>query len=227
MNSRSGDPTVDYVSLGDSYASGQTPYKDPDGYGYSDMIRDELADHGMLGRYSKKGVSGYRTIDLLNQLPGLRNLLHDAELVTIDIGINDILSLEEMKAWVLDPSYKNLTALQHEAEGRIKTVKENIAAVIEGIKTVNQKSCPLIYIMGYFDAFPEVEEMQPIILSLNEAIKGAADETGAIYIDTMGAVGGHLPGHLEEDIHPTRKGYMAIAKIFWDRIYYDLKKEKP
>lgn len=215
---------VDYVSLGDSYASGQTPYKDPDGYGYSDMIRDKLDDCGKLGRYSKKGVSGYRTMDLLNQLSEIRSLLYDAEIVTVDIGINDILSLEEKKAWDLDHSAENLLAFRREAEGRIGIVKDNIVSAIKKIKTVNRKSGPLVYIMGYFDAFPDDTAMQPLIIHLNEAISEAANETGAVYVDTMETVGGDREGHLAGDIHPTKQGYMAIAEAFWDHIYEDLVK---
>ena len=70
-----------YVALGDSYSSGQTPYGDEKGYGYADFIKDRLAEAGVLEQYSKNGVSGYTTEDVLQQLPSIRKLLADADII--------------------------------------------------------------------------------------------------------------------------------------------------
>lgn len=218
-------PAADYAALGDSYSAGQTPYGITTGYSYADFIRDELAAAGILGTYSKKGVSGYTTADVKNQLRHIRGILSDAEIVTLDIGINDILLLQEMEAYRSFPSSLAFEAAEAAALGKIPDIAASISEIIEEIKTVNADSEPRIYVMGYFNAFPDLPALRPLIGRLNEAIQNAAEESGAVYVDTMAVMDAKLRKYLPGDIHPTAEGYRAIGEEFFRFIKRDLSME--
>lgn len=214
-------PAYDYLALGDSYSAGQTPYDVTVGYSYSDVIRDKLKTAGILGDYHKKGVSGYTTTDLLNQLRSMKKLLYQADIVTVDIGINDILQLEEVTAYFADPSVQNLEAAQKAASDKIPEIDFNIRTIISNIKDANPYVNPQIYIMGYFNACPGLPKLLPIIERLNTAIREAADDTDITYVGTMEAIDENIKQYLPGDIHPTLDGYRAIAEEFWKPISMD------
>ena len=213
--------SYDYVALGDSYCSGQTPSGELTGYGYTDYIQEELADAGILGSYHKEGVSGYTTADVLEQFPDIYNILSEAEIITIDIGINDITELSEFKAYQADPSSDNLKALKHAVLQKIPGINTNLKSIVNTAIETKPDSEKRIYLMGYFNAFPNLPELKPIIAELNDTIVSAALETGATYIDTMMVMDKNLLGYLPGDMHPTEEGYEAIAGEFWKSISAD------
>ena len=213
--------SYDYVALGDSYSAGQTPYGVTVGYSYTDIIKDKLASAGILGSYHKEGVSGYTTTDVMGQLPAIKELLSNAEIVTMDIGINDILYLPEVEAYRSNPTPENFDAAQAAVIQKIREVDSNIEAIISEIKAVNPYTDPHIYVMGYFNAFPNLPEFLPLIERLNVAISDVAVKTGATYVDTMAAIDENLEEYFPGDIHPTVEGYSAIAEVFWKSMNED------
>lgn len=96
------DRKIYYLSLGDSLAAGQTPYGTID-KSYGDYVKEYLEDRELLEFYTKDfSKSGYRSIDLLNDLNNnkeikvngknitIKNALIKADLVTVSIGANDL-----------------------------------------------------------------------------------------------------------------------------------------
>ena len=96
------DRKVYYLSLGDSLAAGQTPNNTIE-ESYGDYIQEYLKDKEVLEFYTKDfSKSGYRSIDLLNDLKEnkeikvngknitIKNALIKADLVTVSIGANDL-----------------------------------------------------------------------------------------------------------------------------------------
>ena len=91
-----------YVALGDSLAAGRNSYG-VDDYGYADYVRDYLKQNDKLSSYANYAVSGYSTINIINDINynrtieveeteiGLKRALRESDLVTISIGANDIL----------------------------------------------------------------------------------------------------------------------------------------
>lgn len=213
--------SYDYVALGDSYCSGQTPSGELTGYGYTDYIQEELADAGNLGSYHKKGVSGYTTADVLRKLPDIYNILSEAEIITIDVGINDMTELSEFTAYQSDPSSDNLKALKHAVLQKIPEINSNLKSIVNKAIETKPGSEMRIYLMGYFNAFPKLPELKPIIEELNDTIVSAALETGAVYIDTMAVMDKNLQRYLPGDMHPIEEGYEAIAGEFWKSIRAD------
>jgi lysophospholipase L1-like esterase len=216
-----------YVALGDSYAAGQTPYGTATGYSYTDIIKEKLELYGYDVNYSKMGVSGYTSVDIIKQLENLNQILYNAEIVTIDIGINDLLLLPEILPYIHTPPAKSFDEAQSAATKKMPEIAANIKKIIIKIKEINPDSDPQIYIMGYFNAFPDSPEFLPIILSLNESIHKIAIETGVTYVDTMAAMNEKLREYLPGDFHPTIEGYRAIADEFWEAIQKDLTNTSP
>lgn len=210
-----------YVALGDSYSSGQTPYGEDEGYGYSDFIKDRLAEAGVLEQYNKKGVSGYTTEDVLQQLPSIRRLLADADIITLDVGINDIQYLEEFKEYQRKPSPEDLDVLNAAVEQQIPFITKNLKQIIDDINAANTDSRPVIYLMGYFNAYPYLPELESVVDSLNDGILSVAVETGVSYVHTKDVMDQDLKRYLPGDTHPTLEGYEIIAEEFWKSIYKD------
>lgn len=219
--------SYDYVALGDSYSAGQTPYGVDSGYSYTDMIKEKLESEGLLGSYSKKGVSGYRTVEVINQLKGMGQLINDAEIITIDIGINDLLLLDEALTYMNRSSTMEFEPAKDAMIKKIPEATANLKKIIISIKETKSEATVLIYVMGYFDAFPDSPEYLPIIKKLNDAIRDVTVETNVTYVDTMAVINEKHREYLPGDIHPTVEGYRAIAEEFWKAIQKDIAAHAP
>jgi lysophospholipase L1-like esterase len=216
---------LNYVSLGDSLASGETPYGVKSGYGYTDVIAGDLASEGVLGNYSKYGVSGYTTSDVLNQLQDTNVIasIHNSQIVTIDIGADDLLSL--LKGYLTGENVDLIT--------QIGVTTQNIKKIIQSIQTINPSA--KIYIMGYYNALPNLTSQQeteflPFLSAFNNYVKSVVSgfnntTTLPVYVDTYDSMNNNLQQYLPGDIHPTVDGYKVIGQDFWNLIKADFSSE--
>lgn len=98
------DKKVYFLSLGDEFSSGVTPYGGRD-YGYNDYIKDHLKERGVYENYINEFINeGSRIIDLIRDVEdnkkvllagknrSLKNALIKSDLITISIGYNDLSS---------------------------------------------------------------------------------------------------------------------------------------
>ena len=82
------DKKIYYLSLGDSLAAGQTPYNTID-KSYGDYVSEYLKDKGALEFYTKDfAKSGYRSIDLLNDLEENKEIKVNGKKITIKTCLN-------------------------------------------------------------------------------------------------------------------------------------------
>jgi lysophospholipase L1-like esterase len=240
-------PPYDYVSLGDSLAAGQTPYSNPDSYGYTDILADKLASAGVLGLYGDYGVSTYKTSDVLYQIANdstVQYSLNGAEIITLDVGANDILPLLPWIAGLgsmdiptrivtypgsMPPVQLSLLLNSGSGDEYIKNavlsyevgaVNTKIGLIIQSINAMPGTN-PKIYVMGYYNALPDLPQFLPLLDTLNGAINLAATQNGATYVATKASMDKHLLKYLPGDIHPTVQGYRAIAQDFWAFIQPD------
>jgi len=96
------DEEIYYFSIGDYLSRGITPYGNND-YGYSDYIKDYISDNDKLETYVNYSKKNLRTIDLIKDIEDnvkievdgksktIQNGLIKADLVTLSIGMNDLL----------------------------------------------------------------------------------------------------------------------------------------
>lgn len=207
------NPHYDYVALGDSLAAGQNPYGAENGYSYTNSIKNMLAKSGKAGSYQNFGVSGYTSQDIISQLgePKVAKSLADAEIITLNIGANDLIGLPEVQTYFAARTNENLAAAAAAVATETPNIAPRIITIISAIKAANPNAD--IYVMGYYNPFPFQPELKSIIDGLNSVIIYATGATGVTYVDTMTSfTADYLPNAL--DIHPTHDGYRAIAESF-------------
>ncbi|WP_223701127.1 GDSL-type esterase/lipase family protein [Sutcliffiella deserti] len=209
----------DYVALGDSLAAGRTPYGiDQDGY--VDFLANRFEQSQYNVNLDNYGVSGYRTQHILDELfiptnpkyDSLRESISNAELVTIDIGANDL--LEKLNIVLTNPEM---------AQPVVSEIGNNIFAILSEIDKINPDT--KVYVMGYYNPFPHLPEQQqaalmPLLDAFNQTIQSVASMNGDIFVPTSKVIEKHEKEYLPNpnDIHLDVEGYYVIAKEFWKAI---------
>jgi lysophospholipase L1-like esterase len=209
----------DYVALGDSLAAGRTPYGEhKDGYVNYLASRFEQSQYNIeLDNY---GVSGYRTTHIQNELlnpanpkyKDLRESIRNAELVTIDIGANDLLA--ELAKIQANPTF---------APTVLKGIGERLFVILSEIDKINPDT--KVYVMGYYNPFPHWPEQQqaalmPLLDAFNQTIQSVASMNSDIFVPTAKVIEKHDKEYLPNpaDIHLDIEGYQVVAKEFWKAI---------
>lgn len=220
------DRKIYYLSLGDSLAAGQTPNNKIE-ESYGDYVAQYLKDRKVLEFYTKAyAKSGYRSIDLLNDLKTnkkitignkeitLKHALIKADLVTLSIGSNDLF-------------YK----LNIGNEFDLNEYDDIYAYVDEAINDVNKllyelrKSCKeQIMVFGFYNPFTNYSSslanmVEPIIDYANAKMEELVRKYDMTFVDIHDkflANDNYLPSTFE--IHPTKDGYKAMSKSIIDQI---------
>ncbi len=143
------DKLVYFLALGDSIASGKTPYGYHDN-SYNDYILKYLENKNILEKYVKFTNDNYRRTDLIqdiknnkkilinNKEQSIKNALIKADLVTLSIGMNDL--------------YYNLNTIDLNYDDLFKTIDE-ILLDIENLFELLKKYCKEdIFILSYYNS---------------------------------------------------------------------------
>lgn len=214
------DKKVYYLSLGDSLAAGQTPYNTIE-ESYGDYVAEYLKDKEVLEFYTKDfSKSGYRSIDLLNDLNNnkeikvngkkitLKNALIKADLVTVSIGANDLF-------------YKLNVGTEFDLNefDDMYTYVDEVILDVDKLLYKLRKSCKeQIMVFGFYNPFTNFSSslattVEPVIIYANGKMENLVKKYDMTYVDihdTFLANDDYLSSTLE--IHPTDKGYRAMAK---------------
>ncbi len=220
------DKQIYYLSLGDSLAAGQTP-NNTISESYGDYVADYLKDKKVLEFYTKGfAKSGYRSIDLLNDLNNnkeikvngkkitLKHALIKADVVTVSIGSNDLF-------------YK----LNIGNEFDLNEMNDIYTYIDESISDVNKllfelrKSCKeQIMVFGFYNPFTNYSStlanmIEPFIDYANGKMEDLTKKYDMTFVDihdTFLANDNYLPSKLE--IHPTKAGYRAMSRAVINNI---------
>lgn len=220
------DKKIYYLSLGDSLAAGQTP-NNTISESYGDYVADYLKDKKVLEFYTKGfAKSGYRSIDLLNDLNNnkkikvdgkeitLKHALIKADIVTVSIGSNDLF-------------YK----LNVGNEFDLNEMDDIYTYIDESINDVNKllfelrKSCKeQIMVFGFYNPFTNYSStlsnmVEPFIEYANAKMETLVRKYNMTFVDIHDiflANDNYLPSKLE--IHPTSAGYKAMSKAVINNI---------
>lgn len=131
------DKKIYYLSLGDSLSLGKNPYNVLD-YGYSDYIKDYLEEKELLETYAD-GLNreDKRIIDIINDIKNnekvlvdnkektLQHVLIKADLITLSIGANDLLSNVKINQdFNINDLYNKFDQLLNDYDELFKLLKE-------------------------------------------------------------------------------------------------------
>ncbi|MFV0275296.1 MAG: GDSL-type esterase/lipase family protein [Bacilli bacterium] len=201
-----------YIALGDSLTEGMTPSGKID-KSYSDSFSNYLKNNNKLKFYTKKfSKSGYRTIDLLNDIEdnvekdGLKinNAIAKANLITITIGANDF--LHKLK--------DNSSISKNELIIEFNEVYKDMDILFNKIRKLTTAN---IILIGYYNPLPKAEllstkEMDEFFAYVDMKSKQLCDNYNIKYIDLYNDFK-HNPEFLPNvfDIHPSMEGYEFIS----------------
>lgn len=201
-------------------AAGQTPNNTIE-ESYGDYIQEYLKDKEVLEFYTKDfSKSGYRSIDLLNDLKEnkeikvngknitIKNALIKADLVTVSVGANDLF-------------YKLNIGNEfdmNEFDDIYTYVDETILDVDKLLYELRKSCKEQIMVFGFYNPFTNfstslANTVEPVILYANTKMENIVRKYDMTYVDihdTFLANDNYLPSTLE--IHPTKDGYRAMAK---------------
>lgn len=208
---RKPDDAMRYVALGDSLAAGQTPYHSI-GLSYANYIADHFQNEHERVNLINEGVPGYTSEQLkesilLDQAEQLA--IRNANLITIDIGANDLLGV--------------LTTNPFQVPQAIENVGSNLYVILSSIRQLNSHAH--IYVMGYYNPFPylpsnEQSALLQMLHALNLTIQTVTTINHDTFVPTEATIAKHpflyIPN--PQDIHLSLAGYKAVAKDFWKAI---------
>ncbi|MEI3607776.1 GDSL-type esterase/lipase family protein [Pseudogracilibacillus sp. SE30717A] len=153
---------VVYVALGDSLAEGLLSDGKSFSIGYVGNIALDLEDRGYEVLTENYGVSGFTSLQVLDQLSSVEEL-PDADIITLSVGANDILPLVNTIPFdKFDPRFMDPDAVQKIMQDAAvateqKAVKEK--SVVESISTIKN---------ALTDIATEIEVTRTALEDLNE-----------------------------------------------------------
>ncbi len=220
---RNNKNNINYVSLGDGFSLGIDSYDIID-YGYSDYIKDYLSSEQLLNKYIKSFSSKEmsiemlhdcillnKNVDLATQNINIKESLREARLITITIGLNDLLYQLSIN--------NNLTSSKiDEIVNRIELSFDEL------IKEIRKYYKYDIYVIGYYNVNPSNETLKEAIKQLNRIYKNNED---VIYIPTYDIFEKNQNYKSNpNNIYPNRDGYQAISQEIISKISKKLEKQK-
>lgn len=199
---------INYVALGDSLAAGQTPYHQLD-KSYADYLVKRFEQSQYSVSYNNFGVSRYTSENLKNDILNnkeIQDKIKNANLITIDIGANDLLA--KLKT---DPTH---------VKDSLLAVANNLQIILQTIDSLNPNVKVLV--MGYYNPFPHYSQEQqasllPLLEALNKTIEDRSIANGDKYVPTAQVIKRNEDQYVpnSEDIHLNLEGYQVVAKEFW------------
>ncbi len=210
---------ITYVALGDSFALGENPYGEV-AYGYSDYLANYLDRNYQLKLYTKKFANIdarirdiYQDI-LLNKKVyinersiGLKSSLREADIITLSIGANDLMSQINQYSEVL---------LEKKEREIITGIAENLEELLTEIQKYNKK----IILVGYYNLYPKEEKFRLLFEKLDIKYQKICNKKEVTYISLYQdfPIEKYLPNPF--DIHPSIEGYEYIYQKILSNIKY-------
>ncbi|MDD5888162.1 MAG: SGNH/GDSL hydrolase family protein [bacterium] len=213
---------INYTALGDSFALGENAYGQID-YGYSDYVKDYLNTNNKLNKYIKsfskkdasieslyQDIALNKKIILNNKEINIKQTLRESNIVTISIGLNDLIY--------------QLCITKDITDTAIDRIISEIEVDFNKLITEIRKYYPgKIYIIGYYNINMESHLYAKAIKKLNNIYQNNKE---VIYIDIyelFESTQEYSPNFL--NYHPTSQGYEAISKQIITKIEKNLEKK--
>lgn len=204
-----------YLSLGDGFALGKDSYGQID-YGYSDYVKDYLQKNNYLNKYIKsfseetmsitslkEMIGTNKKINLNNHELNIRQTLRESTILTLSIGLNDLLYQLSISDNVTN---NNIDII-------INNIEKSFKELIIEIKKYYQYD---IYVIGYYNIYDNNSPQNKGIIKLNDIFRKNKD---VIYIDTYSIFKNNKSYRSrKQSIYPNRYGYQAISVEIIDKM---------
>jgi lysophospholipase L1-like esterase len=192
----------DYVALGDSLAAGVGAER-----GYVDRYAAHLRnDTGARIRVTNLGVSGQTSSELLDALRGdesMRRVIEEAEVVTFNIGINDL--------GHAGAAYEEGTCGGEDGEEclreAVEAVKANWDAITSELLGLRSTGDTIIRTPGLGYTPRAQDDLQHYVSEVNRHIASTTRSKAVPYVEIPAGEIGMSP----DGVHPNDAGYATIA----------------
>lgn len=187
------DKKTYYLSLGDYLSYGINNFEKNNG-GYSEKVKDYYESN--LKKYVNYSTyDDYRVMDLINDINynksvlyngkeyKIQNLLIKANLITLSIGMNDLVYKNDLDYDYLD------------------SLLEDIDSLLTLIRKYNKDR---IYFLGFYDIIGN----ETMIEYANDKIEEICKKNKINYIDIS-----NLNNYIIKELYPTEEGYKYIADM--------------
>jgi lysophospholipase L1-like esterase len=203
----------DYVAVGDSLAVGVGARR-----GYVTRYAEHLqSDTSARVRVTNLGVSGQTSTQLLHSLrhdPAMRKALGGAEVVTLNIGLNDLGQASRSYETGTCGGQQNKACLREAVE----RVERNWDATIREISGLTSTQDTIVRSAGFGYTPRAGRDFEPYVSETTHNVASAAGEGNIPYIEV------HLGDESmsEDKLHPNDRGYRLIAGRLADLGYEPL-----
>lgn len=218
---------INYLSIGDSLSLGINSYNE-ESYGYSDYLANYLKEKNKLNNYSKDfSFADFRIADLQHQLDinqtikrqgrylSFKKCLREADLVTISIGGNDLLT--EINMSTSDISIIDEKKLLDIFSKKMKELDD----LLKSIRKYNNRK---IILLGYYNPYIYKNIVPDRVFAyFDEEMRKIATNYDVEFVSIYRIFknnNDYLPN--PTNIHPSSEGYKAI----YLEIVKQLKKQK-
>ena len=209
------DKKVYYLTLGDEIALGLTQ----NGYyekNYTEYIKEYLDKKNKLEKYINEfSTQGYRITDIINDINNnkeiedtkitIKNALIKADLITLSIGTNDIISKIEDTKKLNKIDYKNL-------EKNMQTIQKDLEKILKELREYCKEDIILIGIYINTDN----ERCNDIILKTNEQMEEISNKYNIKYIDLYNILNSN------QKAYPTKEDQKLISNKIIEEINKNL-----
>ena len=198
-----------YLVLGDSFSMGINPYGGI-GYGYEDYFKDYLDTKGkvnLIDFYTSKNkniksiqndILENDTYILEGNSLNIKKLLQDADVITMSVGLNDII-------YEYNINNNNNNKSEYEENKIVDYVYNNLLDLLKDIRIYTKRK---IYIIGY----PENNsKYNSLIKKLNNKYKDIPIEN-IVFIDTKKILSNE-DLILKDSLFPNSNGYKKISEL--------------
>ena len=195
-----------YVALGDSLAVGTGASYEGYVDRYAAYIEDDTGAQVSITNLGRNGQTSSELLYALRNDPSWRRAVGEADVLTVNIGINDLGHAAE--------AYENGTCSgtgnQDCLPEAVQTVEDNWNAIVAELLGLRSTTSTIIRSagLGYTPHFDTEEALKPYLDEVNGRIEKIARENGIPYIEA------YLDrGHISQDgLHPNDEGYEVIAE---------------
>ncbi len=203
------DKDISYVALGDYLTVGVN--SDGEDYGYSDYIYEYLNEKNVVGEYINDFAdSTYHTTDLIRDIEDnkemligtrertIKNLLIKADLLTVSIGMNDV-----------------LTILSSERGNSVYDYLDTIIDDIDKLFELLRQYCKEdIIIIGYYNPYSGNKKYDSAFSYMNTKVNYLTQKYNMKYVDIYDLYNNNLDLlPIINDIHPSLDGYRSIFNL--------------